>query len=323
MRIDRRLVGFGLFLVTVGVVMVAVRQGLIPDDTARRVWNLWPLALIGVGLSMILAGRPGASLGGLIVAVTFGAIVGGAVATGSFLPLGVCSADRNDGTSFAETAGELADPARVAVEQACGELHVSTVAGSAWALSGVSGDGRPPAVSASPGELRITSASPSTFDVGSSTWDLVLPRSPSIDLDVTASAGDARLELGGANLASLTVVRNAGSIRIDLRDVAATGPLAVTVNAGSATIWLPGRSLTGHLNANAGSIALCLPAGAGLRIATGESVAASNDFGARGLTRTGDTWETADYATAAAKIELTAEAVAASLSLDPATTCAG
>jgi hypothetical protein len=44
MRIDRRLVGFGLFLVTVGVVMVAARQGPIPDETAGRVWNLWPLA---------------------------------------------------------------------------------------------------------------------------------------------------------------------------------------------------------------------------------------------------------------------------------------
>ena len=324
MRIDRRLVGFGLFLVTVGVVMVAVRQGVISDDAARRAWNLWPLVLIGTGLSMILAGRPGAALGGLVVAVTFGAIVGGIAATGAFPAFGFCSGDRGEGTAFAETSGELAGSARVSIEQACGDLDLTTADGSTWTLRGVSGDGRPPTVSVGPGEIRIASRSTGVFDAGGgSTWDVVIPRSPSIDLNVTASAGEARLELGGANLASLTLVRNAGSARIDLREVAAIGPLSVTVNAGSTTIWLPNRSLTGRLNANAGSVALCLPAGTELRVATGESVAASNDFQAHGLTRNGETWETPGFAGAAVKIDLTADANAASLSLDSASACTG
>lgn len=324
MRIDRRLVGFGLFLVTVGVVMVAVRQGLVPDETARRAWNLWPLLLIGTGLSIILAGRPLAALGGLVVAVTFGAIVGAIAATGSFVPIGICGGDRDQGTAFAETSADLAGTARVSIEQACGDLNVSAADGSRWTLRGVSGDGQPPAVSASPGEISITSRSSGMFEIGSSsTWDVALPRSPSIDLSVTASAGEARLELGGAHLAGVTLVRNAGSVRLDLRDVAAIGPLSVTVNAGSATIWLPSLSLTGRLHANAGSVALCLPPGVGLRLATGESVAASNDFEAHGLTRNGDAWETAGYAGAAVKIDLTAEANAASLSLDAPSTCKG
>ena len=82
MRIDRRLVGLGLFLVTAGAVMLAVRQGLIPDAVAQRAWTLWPLILVGSGLSIVLAGRPGASLGGLVVALTFGAMLGGIAATG-------------------------------------------------------------------------------------------------------------------------------------------------------------------------------------------------------------------------------------------------
>jgi hypothetical protein len=158
---------------------------------------------------------------------------------------------------------------------------------------------------------------------GSSSWRIVLPQASSIDLEVTASAGDARLELGGANLASLSVVRNAGSARIDLREVTAIGPLNVTVNAGSSTVWLPNLSLTGRLNANAGSVALCLPTGAGLRVATGESVAASNDFDAHGMTRSGNTWETSGYAGASVKIDLSAEANAASMSLDSPSACGG
>jgi hypothetical protein len=323
MRIDRRLVGVGLFLVTVGIVMIVVRQGLIPDETARRAWNLWPLLLIGTGLSMILAGRPGAAIGGLVVAVTFGAIVGAVAATGSFVPIGICGGDRGEGTAFAEAGGDLAGTARVSIEQACGDLSVSAVDGSRWALRGVSGDGRAPAVSAGLGELEVASGPTGLFDVGSrSRWDVDLPRAPLIDLTVTASAGEARLALDGAHLVGMTLVRNAGSVRLDLREVAAVGPLSVTVNAGSATIWLPNLSLTGHLQANAGSVALCLPAGAGLRIETGESVAASNDFERHGLTRNGDTWETPGFAGAAVKIDLTAQANAASLSLDSSSACA-
>jgi hypothetical protein len=72
MHIDRRLVGFGLFLITVGAVMIAVRQGLIGQDDAQKAWTLWPLILLGVGLSIVLAGRPGAAIGGLVLALTFG-----------------------------------------------------------------------------------------------------------------------------------------------------------------------------------------------------------------------------------------------------------
>ena len=36
MHIDRRLVGFGLFLITVGGVMIAVRQGLIANEEAAQ-----------------------------------------------------------------------------------------------------------------------------------------------------------------------------------------------------------------------------------------------------------------------------------------------
>jgi hypothetical protein len=322
MRIDRRLVGFGLFLVTVGVVMVAVRQGLISDETARRVWNLWPLILIGIGLSTILAGRPGAAVGGLVVAVTLGAIVGGVAATGS---IGICTGDRQAGTSNAPgPGGDLGASAHVTIEQACGDLDVTTVAGSSWAFGAAPDGGRPPTISATASDLRITSPSSGVLETGgASSWQVVLPRSPAIDLHVTASAGDARLELGGANLTDLSVVRNAGSIRVDLRDVATLGSLYLETNAGSATLWLPNHSLAGQLQANAGSIAICLPTGAGLRVETGDSVAASNDFEAHGMSRSEDTWETPGYASAAVRIDLSAEANAASISLDSAKACAG
>lgn len=324
MRIDRRLVGFGLFLVTTGIVMIGVRQGLVPAETARRAWNLWPLILVGVGLSMILGRRSGGWVGGLVVAVTAGAIVGGAVGTGSFFPLGACGGNGANGTAFAETGGDFGSTARVSVEQSCGDLDVASADGSHWLLRGQSSDGRPPNVAAGANDVRITSRDSGPFGLdGSSAWSLVLPRTPAIDLDIQANAGDARLALDGANLASLTVQRNAGSIRVDIRHAAAVGRLHLEVNAGSGTLWLPDRSLSGDVTVNAGSLALCLPPGAGLHVRNGDNVAASNDFAAHGLVQAGDAWETSGYATATVQIDLSVDANAASLSLDPTAPCAG
>jgi hypothetical protein len=114
---------------------------------------------------------------------------------------------------------------------------------------------------------------------------------------------------------------NAGSVDLDLRQTAAVGDLTVKLNFGSATIRLPPRTLTGSLAINAGSAALCVPPGAGLRVAI-ESVAASNDFEAHGLSQVNGAWETPGFATADVRLELRATANAGSLSLDPPRSCA-
>ena len=323
MRFDRGLIGFGLFLVTVGAVMVAVRQGLISDDLAGRAWSLWPLILIGIGLSIVLAGRPGAAIGGLVLAVTFGAMLGGIAATGSLGFVGLCSGDRDRGTPFADASGDLSSSATVSVRQSCGDLTISTVSGATWSLSGVSTEGRAPRVEGSASSLTVESDEDAPFSLSAtSAWDLVLPRDPALALEIEANAGAARITLGGANLTRLDIQRNAGTLEVDLRDVAAIDELAVQLNAGSATLRLPARSLTGTLDVNAGSASICLPAGAGLRVAL-DSVAASNDFGSHGLVERDGAWETAGYATATIRIALRAEVNAGSLSLDPVRPCAG
>lgn len=82
------------------------------------------------------------------------------------------------------------------------------------------------------------------------------------------------------------------------------------------------RALDPFAAEDAGSAAVCLPDGLGIRV-TFEGVAASNDLSDRGLVRVGDAWETPGYATAAARITLAAKVNAGSLALDPARECAG
>lgn len=323
MHVDRRLVGFGLFLITVGTVMIAVRGGLLSVDDARRTWTLWPLILVGAGLSIVLAGRPGAAVGSLLLALTFGAILGGVAATGIVPGVGFCGGDRGHGTAFPDSGGTFGANASVTIASDCGDLTIGTVAGSTWSVRGESSDGRSPRLDHDPSTLRITSPDGSPFDLGgASHWDVVLPRDPAIVLRVTVNGGQSRLALAGANVGALRIDANAGSIDLDLRDVAAFGVAAIDVNFGSATVRLPNRSMTATLSVNAGSAAICLPAGAGLRVEL-DSAAASNDFAGHGLAEANGSWQTPGYAEATVRIDVRADVNAGSLALDPSRQCAG
>jgi hypothetical protein len=323
MRIDRRLVGFGLFLITVGGVMVAVRQGLIGEADARRALTLWPLILVGTGLSIVLAGRPGAWLGGGLLALTFGAMLGGVAATGVFPTVGLCGGDRGHGAAFGDRGGTLGSNAHVTVEQDCGDLTIGTVAGSTWNVTGESGDGRPPRIDEASASLRITSPDDSVFDLGgTSHWNLVVPREPSIDLEVTVNGGQSHITLAGATVDTFQIDANAGSVDLDLREIAAIRDATIDVNFGSVTLRLPNRSLTAAISANAASVAICAPAGAGLRFEL-DSAAASNDFASHGLVQTGKTWATPGYAEATVRLAIQVDVNAGSIALDPARQCAG
>ena len=322
MRIDRRLVGLGLFLVTAGAVMLAIRQGVISADVGQRAWTLWPLLLVGAGLSIILSGRPGHATGGLLVAATFGVMLGGIAASGWGAGFGACGGNR-PGTPFAEQNGNLSSGANVAISMSCGHLRVGSVAGTTWSVSGSSSDGQPPEIDRGDG-LQIDAPRHGTFTLagGRNEWTVVVPRDAGIRLDVTTNGGSSEIALAGASLGDTSFATSAGSLTVDLRDVAAIGDLDAQTNFGSLVLRLPSRSVAAALSVNAGSAAVCVPDGLGLRV-TFTGVAASNDLGAHGLVRAGDAWETPDYATAAARITLEAEVNAGSLAIDPVRECAG
>ena len=325
MRVDRNLIGWGVFFVMFGGVLLAVRQGWIPAEFAERAWQAWPLLLIAAGLSLLLAGRPGAWLGGLVAAACFGVIAGGLVASGTGLPFVGCGASE-PGTAFERQSGDLPSSAEVSIDFRCGELDVETAAGTSWELDGESAEGEGPAIERTSDGVGIEAASSSGifgFAGKRERWNLTLPADPSIDLDVTLNAGESRLTLGGAHLAAADLTVNAGSLRLDLRDVAAVRTLDGTVNAGSAIVWLPDLPVEGDLTVNAGSLSICAPDDVGLRLVTGDNPISSNDFGYQGLVRSDEAWETPDFATAPIRIVLEVTANAGSMSLNRPQTCAG
>ncbi|HEV8547082.1 MAG TPA: DUF5668 domain-containing protein [Candidatus Limnocylindrales bacterium] len=324
MRFDGRLVGFGVFFIVFGSVVLAVRQGWITTDVAQRAWQLWPVLLIGAGLSIVLARRPGAPLGRLIVAVGLGAMAGGLVAGGGSFPFVSCGGG-SSAAAFAGRSGELGPEASVDLTFNCGDLVVATAPGSTWSISGSSEDGRIPRVAATDDSLSIEPAERSgLFGFGGrETWAVNLPTEPSIDLDLTLNAGLGELTLSAARLGNVGFTLNAGSLQLDLAAAERLDKLDGTVNAGSAVIRLPKRTAEGDIKVNAGSLTFCAPEGVGLRFVTGDNFLSANNFGERGLVRVGEAWESPNFATAELRIELDVQANAGSLSLDSPQACAG
>ena len=134
---------------------------------------------------------------------------------------------------------------------------------------------------------------------------MTVPRAPRLNLGLTLDAADGTFDLAGATLDRISFDANAiGHSRLDLSGATATS-LDLHVNAADLVVLLPTASdLTGTLDGNAASIRICAADGTGLRLRGNGSITASFDFGGTGLVRTGDTWESPGYATAAHRIDL-------------------
>jgi Domain of unknown function (DUF5668) len=324
MRIDSRLIGFGLFFIVFGGILLAGRQGLIEPALLERAWQLWPLLLVAAGLSIVLARRPGADLGNLLFAVVLGVMAGGLVGSGAGLPFVGCGGDADDGTAFPRQGGSLADGATVEVDFSCGDLMIVSGGGSEWSLTGTSEGGASPEIDEDGDTVHLEAGPKGFFVVGRAAedWELTLPTEPAIALDLALNAGSGSVDLDGTQMSNVEASVNAAALRLDLRGVADISTIDLSVNAGSAVVWLPEHDLEGDATANAGSLTFCAPDGVGLRFVTGGAVS-SNDFGDNGLEDVGEAWESPDFSTADVRITIEATANAGSLSLNDEQACEG
>ena len=290
MHIDRRLLGWGLFLIIVGAIPLLVRGGFLDGDLVREWPSLWPLLLIGWGLSLVLRRTSVEMLGSAISVAVLGTMAGGLIATGfgGFPSFGACG-DAKGATSFGDRTGTLSDSGRFSVEFNCGTLAVRAVDGSDWSLSGSGPDGKRPAVGADLGRVQIKPPEGDFrgFIDPSSTWDIGVPRTPTVDLGIVLNAGEGTVDMTGAHLDALTTTLNAGSLTFSMAGAAALASVTGTVNAGSATFDLPGSVTDANLTLNAGSVDVCLPAGTPLRVTWNGTLGSSN-FDSLGLFKVDD-----------------------------------
>ena len=327
MRIHRGFLGWGVFLILAGSIPLAVRAGYLSGDQLWNVGNLWPLILVGIGVGLILARTRYGFLGGLIVAGTFGVIVGGLLA-GTVAGIGVNCGSGRGTTAFESRQGPFTGTsASVDIDLSCGDMTVAVAPGNTWQIEGSDRDGKGPNLNADNDSLRLSTrdSDRGLFSVlgDGQTWRVTLPDGPKLDAQLTLNAGSSTVNLAGANLGRLETTLNAGSTTVDLGSVRQIGGLEVKVNAGSIGLTLPNLSMTGSIEVNAGSVKICTPPGVALRIETKESIVSSYDFEGHGLVKNGSTWQTPGFDSAGVRIDLSAQANAGSISLDPAGGCHG
>jgi hypothetical protein len=327
MRVNRGLLSWGVFLIVLGAVPLAVESGRVDEEVVRQAWQLWPVILIGIGLGLLLQRTKAAVVGTLVVAVTFGLMGGAALATGmggipgSWSSCGI--GDGDGGTPFESQTGPFISDAAVDIELDCGEVTIGAQAGGAWSVAGSDATGEGPELTASADRLIVGSRDQAGAGLNreGQRWQIGLPTDPAITLGLSINAGSGEAVLAGMHVPTTSATVNAGSLRLDLSETQDVATVDATVNAGSITVTLPAASITGSLAANAGSIEVCVPSGVGLRFRGSDNPLSSDNFAEQGLVQSGDTWTSPGYDSADFRIDMTTEATAGSIALNPESGC--
>jgi len=327
MRIDRSLLNWGVFLVALGGVPLAVQRGWADAGIAGEMWRLWPLILVGIGLGLILRWTPVAWLGGAIVAATFGLVFGALIAGGV---QGVSSACVGIGGGQAVTT-EKSGPASdgsfdLQLELTCGDLGVTRATTAEWTIVAEHGPDDVPGIEATESSLRIDQGGGDALFVLSqqtrSDWQVGVPAEAAISLGMTLNAVDGSADLGSGPIARVDGTFNASDLGLDLSSATTPQPAAVsmTFNASNGRLSLPAGSMTGNVTLNASTLEICLPAAAEARFEL-ESTLASDDLGGSGLTRVDDSWQTAGFDTSPSRIDLSITSTVSSVSIERPEVC--
>jgi hypothetical protein len=316
MHLNRGLLFWGLALITAGATALAVQQNIVDRDLVADAWRLWPVILIAIGLSIVLARTPYAVLGTILAALVLGVGVGALVSVG---PSVACTG--NVPSDLTTESGDFGgDTASVNLDFNCGELNVAMNDGNGW-TAGTAGTGdREVIVEAGGDSLDISATNEEGFnwDGGKQRWDVGLGSELAYDLRVSANAADATLDLAGGTFDRLEIDPNAASLSIDLSGATA-GDFDMAMNAGSAEIQTDAdTALAGRFTMNAGSFELCVADEAALRITVADgNFTFSHNLDDSGLTQSGDTWFSDTFDGAATFIDLRLEGNAASFTLNP------
>ena len=316
MRVNRTLLYSGIFLVSIGVVVVAADLGDVDTAILLDALRLWPIAVIAIGLGLVLRRTRMSLAAGLLAAAAPGLLLGSAFAVvprfGDFCGSGDVA------TGGVTREGAFDGPASVSVTTGCGTLDVRTGPGPGWRLEARDTDGRFPIVVGSARSLSIDAVDTDGWlGVGRDEWELTLPATDLGGLTVLVNAGRGDIDLGGAQVESLSVTANAADVNVDA-SASSIAELTGAVNFGRLSIQLPARDLEGSLVIGAGKVELCAPPELGLRVTTTKSMGEVSVEG-RHLGRTD--YQSPDYASADHRADLIVDVSFGTIEIDPIGGC--
>ena len=316
MTLHRGLLNWGIFLIILAAVPLAVQAGYVDTAAAGGLLRFWPLILIGIGLGLVLRFTPFHVLGGMLAAGTLGLLAGALLAGGVGSIAGTCLGPAG-GEALEARSGPFGAPgARVDIELTCAELSVDRQPGGEWRLEADFRGNGAPRLDASAQRLSVASApAPFLGDTGRRNIRLLLPMESSFGLYLTLNASRGRLVLGDGPLGDLNVTLNASDVDFaPAGEQREAGNLNMTMNASSGRLGLPAASARGTITLNASSLELCATPEAGVRIRYDGTLSGTN-FDEAGLRREGDVWSTPNYDTADVHNDLDVDANVSSITL--------
>lgn len=320
MHVRRGFLSWGLFLICLGAVPLAVQLNVISSDTAASLLRLWPLILIGIGLGLMLRFSRFQALGGFVVAATFGVLVGTFFAAGFPSISAACTGEQPTGAPINRT-GTASGTLDLNAEFTCGEMTLSREGSGTWSVEARTG-GETPTIESGASSLRLKSVTATRWPFGNDqreTWQVVLPTDVTLSANVTANAAKVNAVLGNGPIGSLNLTYNASDGRIDLSG-GSTATLNGTLNASTVALILPGGTFSGNITINAATLKVCSAAEVGLRI-TYDDTLSSQNFADAGLVQSGKTWQSANYGSAAVHADLHISANVSTTTLNPAGGC--
>lgn len=276
-----------LILITIGVLFLLANLGMLPLTFWEIAYRFWPLILILVGLEIIFGRR--SMIGALIVVVLWLALIGGVVwlsfAGGGILPTTAAVTE-----PIAQPLGDIKS-ASVDLNIGFATTNVTALGADATDLmKGSFAHGESVRIvktyntAGSEGrlELRGEGADFMVFDSRNSRWDIGLNPNVPIALSVNGGVGSVNLDLSALNVTALNVAAGVGTV------------VATTPKSGAATM---------RVNGGVGSATITIPDGVAARIRVSGGLGGVRVNESR-FPKFGDTYQSADYATASNKIDI-------------------
>jgi hypothetical protein len=228
----RPLIAFPLVLIALGIVFLLANAGYVGEGALRRLVDLWPIALVLIGLDILVRDRSTAVA--LIVEIAvIAASVAYAVAgpATSLVPFGTSttSIGRLDATSLSLT-----------VNYGAGRLTMHSGTSALVSVSSSREDVRVQDVRQSGAATVTISPTNDGFLFGADrAWDVVIPSDIPVRLTANVGAGEFTFGLRDVRLASATINGGASDLEISLPKPAGDVPVTISAGASSITLEIP------------------------------------------------------------------------------------